>query len=209
MADLPEFVRLVFRASWDEFYQWKVEENTKSMQSLMQPGRLGGACWGQFYPWEVDENTKAMKSLTPPAGPETILPEIDHVEEDAGAEGIGPSFTVTEYSSDSEECEQYMLSCETVNVPPITLDPPFTTFQQTTRSVMGSNDLENMPFIAFSDDPSFPYEKQIRHYKNFAWQNPDDPDRELGLKKTYIGTHRLQWKLSGFKPSRNLYNITE
>jgi hypothetical protein len=123
-----------------------------------------------------------MSSLTRQPVSEGSSSQDDEDEEDEELEPGGPTFTVTEYESESDPGHTYTLNVETMAVPLVTPHPQYITCTSLTENNMVGDDSDYMPFIAFSDDPSFDHERQTRHYIHFAWQNQDDPDSQWRRK---------------------------
>lgn len=144
------------------------------------------SCWDGFRSWKAAHNSQAMLSLTRHPASEDSLPQIDEAEQAQESQLTGPTFTVTEYDSDSDPCDSYKIGVESFDVEPTKPHPEYTQCVPTTRNIMIGDDSDYMPFIPYSDDASFNHELHTQHYGYFAWQHSDDPDCMSPRKITHL-----------------------
>lgn len=158
MNPLTSVVLETYRSNWQKFYYWKRDYNTNCLDSL-------------------------LKDCKPPSNDLLDDPPAN-IEEDllpvSGDKSSESTLRVTEYTDD-DCCEEYTLSFETFTVKPD--NKPYADYTSCTtirRSSFIGDDLNPMPFLPFSDDPTFNHQVQMLvHYETFAWQEAmDDPDCE-------------------------------
>lgn len=156
--DKKSLVAQVYRSNWVSFYEWKVRDSRDSLTSLFVYNYTmeEDADWFDIPSDEEDELFT-----------DNIVPDADHV-------------IVAEYSSSSQAITVLPTIGTTVQY---TLEPHpnYTSTTPLRRSILVGDDLNPMPFIPFSDDPSFPHESHMdEHYETFAWHEMDllDPDCE-------------------------------
>ncbi|KAL9709720.1 hypothetical protein Ac2012v2_006771 [Leucoagaricus gongylophorus] len=157
--DKKSLVAQVYRSNWVSFYEWKVRDSRDSLTSLFVYNYTmeEDADWFDIPSDEEDELFT-----------DNIVPDADHV-------------IVAEYSSSSQAITVLPTIGTTAQY---TLEPHpnYTSTTPLRRSILVGDDLNPMPFIPFSDDPSFPHESHMdEHYETFAWHEMDllDPDLEV------------------------------
>jgi len=143
----------VFRSNWLSFYEWKAHDAIESLVSLLAPEQEEDTDWSDI---SSDEEEDTL-----------LISEADHI-------------TVSEYSSSSKIITVLPAIKNTIQFI-LEPHPSYTSTTPLRRSILVGDDLNPMPFIPFSDDPSFPHESHMdEHYETFAWHEVDffDPDCE-------------------------------
>lgn len=135
------------------------------------------SCWKRFYQWKQIHDTHVLSSLMCDS-PLTYNPVSAEPAAEVVTVGTDAVFMVTEYDSDSDSdsAQTYTLDAERLDVESILPHPAYDSCTPATRGIMVGDDSHYMPFIPYSDDPTFDHEPQMQHYNFFSWQSPDDPD---------------------------------
>ena len=151
----------VYKEVWDEFNKWKVENCEQQLLLLQKP-------------------------LPPPAAVEDALLEASNLRE-----GGEPGEVEIIYVCESEDDiplhpgGSTVLMCETVHLelpPDFEPHPRYESCTPAVQSIAlrsgsaADNDLVNLPFVPYADDPTFEAKKYLRNFETFAWEELGNPD---------------------------------
>ncbi|KAF8273078.1 hypothetical protein EI94DRAFT_1783169 [Lactarius quietus] len=165
----------VYKEVWDEFSKWK-SENCEQQLLLLQ------------------------KPLPPPAVVEDALLEASNVHD--GEPGEVEIIYLCESDDDIplNPGGSTVLMCETVHLelpPDFAPHPPYESCTPAAQSIAfrpgsaAEDELDNLPFVPYADDPTFDAKAYLGVFKRFAWEDLGDPDVEViqfeTLRRLYFG----------------------
>ncbi len=178
--DQLDLVLAVLQDCWYDFYSWKDQESSQVMSALkIDPGRNNEFGSPAHSPWPD------LAALDPELGA-SQEGNLDMVSwnsdsqsrlEELKASSCAGSWTVTEYLEDSGESETFNLPTEVITIPQShRLHPAYISCQLGSQNEVAKDDDCHLPFIPFSDDPSFDHEDYCWRYPDLAWNSLSDPD---------------------------------
>jgi len=158
----PEHViQEVYRNTWIDFYEWEQRHATETLHSLART-------------FELPKLPVIRQTSESPQKDERKQADQDENE----------YFTVIDYDYDAD-LNGTGLHVTTSTLTPQTLEvtnvlEPYPAYEVCTpvnRNILVGDDSEYMPFLPYSDDPTFDYLAHIVEYRYFEWQVPNrDPD---------------------------------
>ncbi|CAA7270606.1 unnamed protein product [Cyclocybe aegerita] len=173
-SDLITLVSRVYRDAWDEYHIWSLRN---SEGTLRNP-------------------TRSPYTRPPPLPqelPAESPPQPSEISDDLEA------FTITDFEASGSAKETWEVSSR-----PITVDkvlrpyPPYESCTPISRNIMVGDDPDYLPFMPFSDDPSYDYTYDVGEHKYFAWPAPNsDPDTEVIAYETtrrLVVDHRISYE---------------
>ncbi|KAI1793730.1 SET domain-containing protein [Ganoderma leucocontextum] len=145
--------------------------------------------WREYYAWDPIHCSEMIASLriSTPVVPSTVDFNVVHLNapreiqpgtRSASTAAQGASFT-RYIVHDSGLSEMELVGADTINAasPPPTPYPSYESCTPTSRNILHGDDPHSMPFLPFSDDPSFDRTDYVLDHKSFAWQEGyRDPD---------------------------------
>ena len=155
-------IQQVYRTTWIDFYEWEQRHAIETLRSLERP----------FEPLKLPVIRQTPDS-----------PETDESKQEDRDENY---FTVFDCCYDADPNGTWppvttsTLTLQTLEVTNV-LDPypAYEVCTPVNRNILVGDDSEYMPFLPFSDDPTFDHLAHIPEYRYFEWQVPNrDPDCE-------------------------------
>ncbi|KAJ3512499.1 hypothetical protein NLJ89_g3487 [Agrocybe chaxingu] len=164
-SELVALVSRVYRVVWEEYHTWALQNSEDA----------------------VKNSTRTSYTRPPPLCREVVAEsplQAPELSDDLEA------FTITDFDASGSVKQIFEVYSR-----PITVDkvlrpyPPYESCTPISRNIMVGDDPDYLPFIPFSDDPSYDYRYDICEHKYFAWHVPNaDPDSEVIAYET---TRRL------------------
>lgn len=145
--------------------------------------------WKDFYDWEQRYCHKVLRILNPKMSTIADMPaeytlsdslnsitfQTKHL--DLEIEGSKSVYThVKEYNDDSST--EYQEISKQFTAPFLEPIPSYESCSPTNRSIFVGDDSDELPFMPFSDDPSFNILSYSDQYKSFAWDKAYNNDCE-------------------------------
>jgi hypothetical protein len=153
-----KLVRSTFKTVWTEFYAWEQVYSQDAIDSLAIPLPVPIAT-SSFESLQISEPSRNKPGLRRSAG-ETL--------------------TVSDCSSSRPRHER--ISVETIICDAFDPYPPYESCTPCTTSIFHGDDVDDMPFIPYADDPDFDIVDHMGEYPRLEWQdkqkNVQDPDCE-------------------------------
>ncbi len=151
-ATLPKVVEIVlsvYKSVWEEYSLWSDQHNASTLESLN--ARLHNTpCWNL-------DNENPDLSFGGPASDQL--------------------FAFTSFNSDGHATEIRDVAVTSLTLARFQTHPPYESCAPISRSLMVGDDSDALPFMPFSDDPTYDFNFDIEEYKCFRWQLEEiDPD---------------------------------
>ncbi len=149
--DVPKiFVELVTRTYatvWTEYFAWSLQNSAATLKSLAV---------ANIQPDSQSDTDKDLQNL-----------HVAHI-----SDGDEP-FLVADFNGEGDLAEVLTVAAIWFCADPFRPHPPYESCTPISRNLMVGDDPNDLPFISFSDDPSYNHHVDIEEYKYFRWQSPN------------------------------------
>ena len=147
-AELVELITRTYESVWTEYAAWSLRHSAATLKSLAV---------GNIRP---GSQTDADKD------PNLYVAHISDNGDDS------ESFLVADFNGEGDLAEVSTVAAISICADPFRPHPPYESCTPISRNLMVGDDPNELPFIPFSDDPSYNYHVDIEEYKYFRWQSP-------------------------------------
>ena len=145
-----ETVLSVYKSVWEEYSLWSDQHNASTLELLNAPFR-NAPCWN-------------------------LDGENPDLSFHGSTSGNSQLFTSTSFDSDGNTIE-IAVAVTSLTLAPFQPYPPYESCTPISRNLMVGDDSDALPFMPFSDDPTYDFNFDIEEYKYFLWQQEEiDPD---------------------------------
>jgi len=147
--------------------------------------------WKEYSAWSLRDSAAALKSLAvaeirPDSPTDADKDPNLHVAHISDGD---KTFLVADFDNEGHLAEEYTVAAKTFSADPFLPHPLYESCTPISRNLMVRDNPNDLPFIPFSDDPSYNYHVDIEEYKYFRWQSPTlkhDQDRNVTSNRTLL-----------------------
>jgi hypothetical protein len=143
---LLELITRTYESVWTEYFAWSFQNSAATLKSLAVANI------------QPDSQTDLDKDL--------LNLYVAHI-----SDGDEP-FLVADFNGEGL-AEVLTVAATSFCADPFRPHPPYESCTPISRNLMVGDDPNDLPFIPFSDDPSYNYHVDIEDYKHFRWQSPN------------------------------------